>query len=119
MRDTIGIRDHEGPFKVQIRINREKALKNRGKNAQKILHWLVMKLQICPSDVIMVSHMAEVRFMNYQDANKCLDALEQTNSENDLSARIEARSLTCKGVVTDWPEGIPDFWECIARTTRK
>lgn len=28
-------RDHGGPFKVQIRINREKALKNRGKNAQK------------------------------------------------------------------------------------
>lgn len=52
--------------------------------------------------------------MNYQDANKCLDALEQTNSENDLSARIEARSLTCKGIVTDWLEGIPDFWECIA-----
>ncbi|KMQ86662.1 hypothetical protein RF55_14297 [Lasius niger] len=78
-------KDHGGPFKVIITLTREKSETKR----------------------------AVVIFANYQDANVCLDSMEQLGSESDYSVRTEARSFTYKGVITDWPDTVMELWEVI------
>nr|XP_012234569.1 PREDICTED: golgin subfamily A member 6-like protein 1 [Linepithema humile] len=47
------------------------------------------------------------------DANKCLDILEKESEGNGITARIDARSTSCRGVITDWPEKIEELVEAI------
>lgn len=107
-------KDHGGPYKVTIRLMREKALHKRGRNAIKILQFLVRKVRIRPKDMFMISHVAaEVTFENINDAHLCLDSIGNLSEESGISARIEARTLTCKGVITDWSDTILELWETI------
>lgn len=73
-----------------------------------------MKLKIYPNDILMISHAsAEVKFDNATDANSCLDTITQFEKSIDLSATTDRRSLSCRGVITDWDETINELWEAI------
>lgn len=103
---------HGGPFKVIITLTRGKSQTKRGKNSMTILKYLINEINIRPKEITMSSHTtAEVNFTNYQDANDCLDFIEKLGTEGDFTARTEARSFTCKGVITDWPDTEKELWE--------
>lgn len=64
-------------------------------------------------EVLMTSHIAaEVEFANGQDANLCLQRVEEAK-ETGIIARIENRELITRGVITDWPDNIPGLWEAL------
>lgn len=108
---------HLGACKVILKLSRDKVQTNRGKNAIRIWKDL-LKFKIRPIDMVMINHIsAEVSFANNHDTNFCLDTLEQNKEENGLMGRIETRNMMCKGVVTEWPDSVLEFWDAISDRT--
>ncbi|XP_011699228.1 PREDICTED: uncharacterized protein LOC105456695 [Wasmannia auropunctata] len=105
-------KDQKGPVKVKVMVLPDKAQIKRGRNHLIIIQKLKL-LKITFKEVLMTSHIAaEVEFANGQDANLCLQRVEEAK-ETGIIARIENRELITRGVITDWPDNIPGLWEAL------
>lgn len=104
--------DQAGPGKVIIKLNKEYNNANRGKNL--IIIWkTLIKLNIKPNKMNMISFStAEAEYERAQEANMCLDKLER-EKETNITAHLDAVSLTSKGVISDWPDNIKELWAAI------
>lgn len=103
-----------GPYKVLVRLDKEKANTRRSKNVIIIIKTLI-KNDIRPADILMSSFLtAEVKFVSQADANQCLDYLKNRKEETGLCASIDFRTSYSKGVVSDWPDSIEDLREVMS-----
>lgn len=99
-RNTHVNEDHVGSVKVIVKLVREKTTTNRVKNLFKITRTII-KHKIVHENITMINHYsAEITFKDYIDANLCLKTLEK-NKEDSITANIDQRSLTSKGVIVD------------------
>ncbi|KAK0071172.1 hypothetical protein PV325_013358 [Microctonus aethiopoides] len=98
------------PRNIIIKINREFMNVKKEKNNIKIWKTL-MRYNIIPKEVKMISHGTAIgTFDNYRDANRCLEELEK---EKEIQASTDSKRTTCKGVIADWPDSIPELWEAL------
>lgn len=101
---------YKGECKVRCRLESEKVTNNKGKNYIKILMW-INKNRINIKEVRMEKfNLACISFLNNYDANYCLECMEKAD-DKVVSGFIDIRSITCKGVIADWPFDIPTLWE--------
>ncbi|XP_028044736.1 uncharacterized protein LOC114253886 [Monomorium pharaonis] len=101
----------EGSATITCRLKKEMTTTKKGKNMTKIV-LLMHKLGYQQTEIKMSSFSgASVRFINRKIANKFLeDALKIPRI---ISANIERTEITSIGVVSDWPNGIPELWEAM------
>lgn len=55
-------------------------------------------------------NLADITFQNSSDANYCLENIEKVSGKI-VSGFIDSRSITCRGVIAEWPYDIPTLWE--------
>ncbi|XP_071634356.1 uncharacterized protein [Temnothorax longispinosus] len=103
---------YEGKAKITVRLDPQHAATRKGMNEIKI--WMLLsESNICPTAVEMLNHFsAEVEFANATEANRALKIIEKLRVPK-IKAYIEQRSIISKGVVADWPAGIPELWEVL------
>ncbi|KAK0162390.1 hypothetical protein PV327_006170 [Microctonus hyperodae] len=69
-----------------------------------------------PKEVKMISHGTAIgTFENANEANGCQEKLEK---EKEIQTSIDSRRITCKGVIVDWTDSIPELWEAIEDQNR-
>jgi len=74
---------------------------------------LLRSLNVQYERLDMINHRAaEVKFKNVNDANFCLNAVKR-NKKVGLETSIDRREVSVRGVVTDWPDNILEFWEAV------
>lgn len=67
-----------------------------------------------PNEIVMLSHMAALcKFKNCNDANVCLETINQFSDTIGMTAEIDQRGSRFVRVITDWGETIPELWEAI------
>jgi len=102
----------KGPVKVKVSLATEKVKVVKGRNFIAIMQALrVLKVQY--EQINMINHRAaEVSFRNVHNANDFLNAVKQ-NKEVGIETSIDRREIAARGVVTDWPDSIAEFWEAV------
>jgi len=84
----------------------------KGRNFIVIMQSLRL-LKVQYDQINIINHRAaEVRFRNVNDANLFLKAVEQ-NKEAGLETSIDRREISVRGVITDWPDSVLEFWEAV------
>lgn len=74
--------DETGPYKVIVKLDKNRANTKRGKNLIIIMKELIRK-GIRPTDISMSSFTtAEVKFVCQRDANHCIDSIKNDKDEN-------------------------------------
>lgn len=98
--------------KIKFKLNTGNMTTNKGKNYIKILTWC-NKHRVNTRDVLMLkNNLAELLFNDHKEANACLSLMENADMNNHfITGFIDTRSMTSKGVITDWPYDIPALWE--------
>jgi len=100
------------PVKVKASLATDKIKVAKGRNFIVIMQSLRL-LKVQYDQINMINHRAaEVRFRNVNDANLFLKAVEQ-NKEVGLKTSIDRREISVRGVITDWPDSILEFWEAV------
>ncbi|XP_071574392.1 uncharacterized protein [Temnothorax nylanderi] len=104
--------DHTGKAKVILRLPPDQSTTRKGMNKIKI--WMILaELQICPTSLEMINHFsAEAELDKFIDANRTLDIIDKMHVPK-IKEYVEQRSFISKGVISDWPSGIPELWEVI------
>lgn len=104
----------EGRAAIMVKLNNKVVTNLKGKNKTKIL-FILHKMKSDSIDIEMVNwNTARVWYLSKAEANKGLETMEKNSSF--LFAYINKKELICKGVITDWPNGIPDLFEAMDDT---
>ncbi|XP_077282657.1 uncharacterized protein LOC143908758 [Temnothorax americanus] len=105
-------KEFEGMKIVCCRLTTQNICNKKGMNKIKIQMFL-HKARCYPDDFEMDQfNLARLKFINMTDANSCLDKLCR-ECKDKVHVYIDDRSITCKGVISDWPFSIPELWDTI------
>lgn len=110
-KETNRFENVEGNCTINMKLNNLVITNNKEKNLVKIII-ILHKTEFSPLGVEMINKStARIRFSNKDLANKCLNFFETHNKL--VSAYIDNREIMYKGIVSDWPKGIPELFEAL------
>lgn len=96
---------------INMRLNNFIATNNKEKNMVKVI-MILHKTNFSPLGVEMINrNTARIKFRNKAAANECLTFFEVHNKL--VSVYIDNREVMHKGIISDWPKGIPELFDAL------
>jgi len=111
--------DNKEPGIAVILINMKGHIQShrKGINKSKII-FALHKFKCEPLGIEMVSRSTtRVLYENKYKANKCLETFSIHNKLFSASIDIHKREKICRGIINDWPNGIPELFEAMDEQT--
>lgn len=110
-RETNRFDNSTGNGLINMKLNNLIATNNKEKNMVKVII-ILHKTKFSPLSVEMINrNTARIKFHNKVAANECLSFFEKHNKL--VTTYIDNREVMHKGIVSDWPKGIPELFDAL------